>query len=71
MTNSNTEHSKKLRAASAVRTRQQALAEGGINISVLVRAEDGAETFKKLAQEHGSRGAALRFLIKFYEENHE
>ncbi len=69
MANSNTKHSKKLRAESAKKAREKALADGGIVISAIVRKEDGADILRKLVAEHGSKGAAIRYLIRFYQKN--
>ncbi len=68
MANSNTEHSKKLRAESAKKAREKALADGGIAINTIVRKEDGADVLRDLIAEHGNKAATIRYLLAYYHQ---
>lgn len=71
MSNSNTEHSKKLRAASAAAADKRILAAGGFRFSGRLKKEQGADLFRALSEEHGSSASAIRFLLNFYKANKE
>lgn len=70
MSNSNTEHSKQLRAKTAAEWRRKQKEEGGKKqISMLADAEE-AEEFKALCEQMGlSKPKALKALIDFYKNN--
>ncbi len=69
MANSNTRHSKQLRAKSAKKAREKILNTGGISINVLLKKEDGADELRELINKTGSKSAAIKYLIKIFQEN--
>lgn len=66
-TNSNTAHSKDLRAKSAKTTQEKILREGGIRFSVLLE-QPYASQFEALAEKMGSKKKALLFLLDQYQQ---
>lgn len=68
MANSNTEHSKKLRAESAQKAMKKALADGAVQVTVRLP-KCYAEKFTALTNEHGTKIGAIKFLLDFYEKN--
>lgn len=71
MGNSNTEHSKKLRRASAEASDKKIIEEGGVIVTARLRKEHGADLFRLLSDEHGGKAGAVRFLLDFYKANKE
>ncbi|QQF85669.1 hypothetical protein [Histophilus somni] len=69
MANSNTEHSKKLRAQTAKERNQRLKAEGKVRqISMLINSEL-ADQFDVIAKEQGkSRPEVLKMLIELYQQ---
>lgn len=70
MSNSNTEHSKKLRAKTALEHTKRSLAEGKTR-QILIRMETAvADEFDAILQElGGSRPQAIKALCEFYRQH--
>lgn len=67
MANSNTAHSKALRAKSSRKAQEKILREGGIRFSVLLEQPYAAQ-FEVLAEKKGSKKKALQFLLDEYQK---
>lgn len=70
MANSNTEHSKKLRAKTAAEWQKKQLAEGNIKRLSLQLPKEIAELFDEVAQELGlSRPQTLKTVLEAFKAN--
>ncbi|MGX3067687.1 hypothetical protein [Ursidibacter arcticus] len=70
MANSNTEHSKKLRAKTAMEWQKKQLAEGNVKRLSLQLSKEVAELFDEVAQELGlSRPQTLKTVLEAFKAN--
>jgi hypothetical protein len=63
MTNAQTPHSRALRARTATARNRRLLAEGYRRLSILI-SPDASETLQRLAQDAGSKTAAIEKLLE-------
>lgn len=68
MGNSNTEHSKRLRAISSAASKQKKLDAGAIRFSVMLE-PPYAQQLQDIAAQTGSKKQAIVFLLDFYKKN--
>lgn len=72
MANSNTEHSRKLRAKTAAEHTKRKLADGSIKQYGIQLKREDAELFEQVcAKIGGSRPNAIRTLCEFYQLHHK
>lgn len=72
MANSNTEHSKKLRAKTAAEWSKKQISEGHIRQITMKMNADIADTFDALCAKMGSsRPQTLKALLDFYNQHHQ
>ena len=65
MGNSNSEHSKKLRAETAKKSAQKIIDQGGMRVSLLLEQEH-AERFRPLVEQYGGQKNAFVALLDNY-----